>query len=105
MSIEEHTEAVKTATYLQDWSGRPEGDARVYEVNPPVTDTDGNVTSFVIVSAVPYVLGGDPETYIFAAKRKGRGFDIADWCELHGSFQGAMDHELALSNMGYEVAK
>ena len=93
---------MKTAKYL----GVPEdfrGDARAYELDPPLTYDDGrHSTSLVIVSAA-YVPYSGPETYIFAAKRVGDVVDVADWMELPGSFRGGLDHEAALENAGYEV--
>lgn len=43
---------------------------------------------------------GRPETYIFGSDAEGA---ILDWGELPGSFKGALDHEQALTNAGYEV--
>lgn len=85
------------------------GDAALYRVEPPMrgwTDEDGPF-SLVVVSAtnVPY---SGPETYIFGATDGADADDfegcvIADWCELDGSFRGALDHERALLNAGYVV--
>lgn len=43
-----------------------------------------------------------PETYIFPANEDGK---VVHWAELEGSFRGGLDHERALRNAGFEVAK
>jgi hypothetical protein len=99
--------AVKTATYmchLPDW----QGEAQLYRLDPPVTyytwspeghDAEEKRTDHVAVSAVTAPFTG-PETYIFPADEDG---NVLDWTELHSSFRGALDHERALRNAGYEV--
>lgn len=89
------------------------GEARLYELDPPLQWTDWNVDGdsdddriprsarWVIVSAV--VAWGEPETYIFPAKKAGDSFEIASWSELKGSFRGGLDHEAALVGAGYVV--
>ena len=67
---------------------------RCYRCTPPL---DGH--EYVVVSATITLYG--KETYIFAANSLGT---ITDWRELDGSFRGALDHEHALLNAGYEVA-
>ena len=71
-------------------SGR-QSDMRLYECM-------GGDHRWLIVSAVHAWSG--PETYIFPANEKG---EVTNWHELDGSFQGGMDHELALQNAGYEI--
>lgn len=88
---------MKAARYLTTLPGWI-GDARVYELDPPMLEE----TRYVIVSAVDAMFTG-PETYIFPAEKTGDVFDVADMLELDGSFRGALDHEQALANAGYEV--
>jgi hypothetical protein len=94
---------MNTAKKIAPWKGRPEGDCAVYELDPPIEWKDDETLQYVIVSAVPFVLVGDPETYIFPAKKCGDIFDIDDWLELEGSFRGDMDHARALRGLGYEI--
>ena len=101
----------KMLAKLGDWIG----DARVYEVDPPVVYTDYDydsetdegtykklLTSYVIVSATTVPMFG-PETYIFPAEKQGDVFEVGDWCVLDGSFRGEINHEQALANAGYTV--
>jgi hypothetical protein len=80
---------------------------RLYKLDPPISEPDWededviNQHEYVVVSAVVACIGG-PETYIFPADENG---EITDWGELKGSFQGALDHELALANAGYTVVE
>lgn len=48
---------------------------------------------FVITSAATIL--GQPETYVFEADASGI---ISNWCELAGSFKGALDHERAIAD-------
>lgn len=89
---------MKTATFLKKPLGF-KGDARLYQLSEPVEGYDGDAHTYVIVSAVIAYSG--PETYIFPADEEGR---VVDWGELPGSFQGGLDHELALQGAGYGVA-
>ena len=91
------------AADLDGWFGQ----AHVYEMDPPMQygDSDQNAfTFYVIVSAVvaPYT---GPETYIFPAEKHGDVFKTINYRELEGSFRGALDHEAALNNAGYEVTR
>jgi hypothetical protein len=96
----------KFISKLDAWKG----DARVYEVDPPVVIPDddwkeelrGKKFRHVIVSSADVHRSGQ-ETYIFPAKRTGDTFDVADWGELEGSFKGSLDHEKALLGAGYRV--
>jgi hypothetical protein len=95
----------KFITTLPDWRG----DARVYELDPPLSDRQrdddpGRKWVYVVVSAVVAWCSG-PETYIFPARKDGDIFTTVDMLELDGSFQGALDHERALNNAGYEVLR
>ena len=81
------------------------GDARLFQVSPPVSydydyDTEQNQksTEYVVVSAADVVFSG-PETYIFPANEQG---EVVDWSELEGSYRGGLDHRQALENAGYE---
>lgn len=76
-------------------TGRADADRALYRLDPPL---DGH--ELVIVSAVPHVFGGPPETYIFPGNEDG---EVTDWVELEGSFRGAMDHARALAGAGYTV--
>lgn len=64
-----------------------------------MTTNNGEKTEHVVVSGCHAMFSG-PETYIFPADSTG---SITDWGELDGSFQGAIDHERALSDAGYTV--
>ena len=101
---------MKTARFLAQLPGWV-ADARLYEVDPPMVWTEWDLESasqiehpagLVIVSATDVPFTG-PETYIFPAKRVGDEAELADWCELDGSFRGGMDHVEALRRAGYEV--
>ena len=87
----------KQITTLDGW----QGDARVYELDPPLDD-DPEHWRYVIVSAVVAIFSG-PETSIFPAEKRGDMFETVNMLELDGSFQGALDHKKALANAGYEV--
>jgi hypothetical protein len=86
-----------TATFVKQRNGQ--GDGRVYRVDPPIADYKGEAFDYVWVSAADVPFSG-PETYIFGADENG---EVLDWCELRGSFKGALDHEEALRGAGYEV--
>lgn len=88
----------KTATFIKDLRGF-RGRARLYRLDPPAPDYDGNPREYVVVSAVDAMFSG-PETYIFPASAEG---EVVDWLEMDGSFQGDLDHERALANAGYTV--
>ena len=80
------------------------GDARLYKVEPQITqlDWDNNEVAkhdYVVVSAADVMFSG-PETYIFPADEHG---EIVSWRELDGSFKGGLDHIAALARAGYEV--
>ena len=97
--------STKTATKikdLEDFTGR----AALFRLSQPVaydydwdTEQYKSETEFVVVSATDVMFSG-PETYIFPASEDG---EIVNWSELDGSFKGALDHELALRNAGFEV--
>lgn len=84
------------ATFVKQRNGT--GDGRVYRVDPPMAYED-RTTEYVWVSAT-YVPYSGYETYIFPSDKHG---NVLSWLELNGSFQGSMDHELALNNAGYTV--
>ncbi|MBU2177736.1 MAG: hypothetical protein KJ556_21800 [Gammaproteobacteria bacterium] len=52
---------------------------------------------YTIVSAATVPFSG-PETYIFRANEK---FEVEEWLEMPGSFQGELDHERALTEGGF----
>ena len=92
---------MRTATDLGPVNKQARGDQRLYRVDPPMTNYNGDDFAYVVVSAVNATYSG-PETYIFGANETG---DIIDWGELDGSFRGDLDHEEALRNAGYEVVQ
>jgi hypothetical protein len=100
----------KTATLVRNL-GNPGRAAhfveqRLYQLDPPMRaeswgDEPPRSYKYVVVSAADltsYFSG--PETYIFGSDSTG---GIDSFSELDGSFQGALDHEQALQNAGYEV--
>lgn len=89
----------KTATLINGKMNRGTGEMRLYRVDPPMDDDRGGTTEYVVVSATIAMFSG-PETYLFPADADG---EITSWGELEGSFRGALDHEAALQNAGYEV--
>ena len=93
-----------TATFIRDVNPGAQQAQRLYKVDPPMEydkwpEGIESKTQYVLVSAVDAMFSG-PETYIFPADEDGA---VLDWCELEGSFRGALDHEAALDNAGYEV--
>jgi hypothetical protein len=99
----ETPETTQTATLVRNLTGF-QGDARLFRLTPPVTVTDWadettTLHEYVIVSATTAMSSG-PETYIFPANADG---EVVDWCELHGSFRGGLDHEAALNGAGYTI--
>jgi hypothetical protein len=95
-----------TATFIRQMNW--ESDARLYRVVPPVSQTrwnpdsdqdETNTFDYVVVSASGFM--GRPETFIFPADKNG---EVDNYYELDGSFRGALDHERALRNAGYDVA-
>lgn len=97
------------AKKLCKYAGRPDGDAAVYELDPPVDYFEDwgsdkkSSTAYVVVSAVPHVLTQGPETYIFPVEKTGDVFTVVDYSELEGSFKGSMDHAKALEGLGYAI--
>lgn len=100
---------MSTATYVKTVGNQSyPGDARLYKLDPPYNGDDPYTgesvfAEHVIVSAIP-VSGfvRTPETYIFPATETG---EVTDWGELPGSFQGDMDHERALTGLGYQIVE
>jgi hypothetical protein len=82
------------------------GEAELFRMEPPhegheyvvVSAIKPKPTGMPEIDNIPGLL--DPETYIFGAHSDGV---VAEWCELPGSFEGAMDIPQALRNAGYEV--
>lgn len=58
-------------------------------------------TEFVVTFAAAVLFSG-PETYIFAADENG---EILSWSEMDGSFRGDLNHEQAIKNAGWIVAR
>ena len=86
---------VKTAIRMKTLEGF-QGAAALYRVEPMIAGH-----RWIVVSAVDAMLSG-PETYIFPANKRG---EVTDWCEMEGSFRGALDHARALRNIGYRIVK
>ena len=94
------------ATLIKNLTGF-QGDARLYQVAPPIKYTDYNdageeeahETSHVVVSGANVPFTG-PETYIFPSNEEG---EIISWMELSGSFRGPINHAKALRCAGYET--
>lgn len=89
----------KTARFvrrLEYWSG----DARLFEVHPPVETRYHARTSFVAVQA-HCPCPGVEETHILPTDPGGK---VIDWNDLPGSYTGSCDHKRALWLAGYEVA-
>lgn len=91
--------ATKTARFVRTLTGFT-GDARLYELSEPHEGYGERADTHVVVSAV--VTYGGAETYIFPANADG---EVTSWGEIPGSFKGALDHERALREAGYEVAQ
>lgn len=100
---------MKTARMFKSGRSASGADWRAYELDPPLKTTrwDGDSNTevdvevkYVVVSAVVAMFSG-PETFIFPGDADGK---IVDWGELDGSFRGGLDHERALSNIGYKIA-
>jgi len=87
------------AKFIKDVSENFTGIAKLYSVNPPVKDYEGNEYNYVVSSGTNVMFSG-PETYVFPADENG---NVLDWGELDGSFKGSIDCEQAIINMGYEI--
>ncbi len=86
---------MKQAHYVKDLDGF-KGEAKLFRMDPPL---EGH--KFVVASAVIALFSG-PETYLFPADADGK---VTDWIELEGSASGTQDHEEAIRNAGYKIAK
>lgn len=75
------------------------GDARLYELDPPMPIEGGGITERVIVAAIQY-RDGECLTDIFPADESGA---VTEWNPQDGSFHDGFDHGRALKNAGYEV--
>jgi len=100
------TTETKTATLISSVNPEAMGDQKLYRLDPPLSayswgDEEASAYGYVVVSAVSAMFSG-PETYIFGSDANG---EITNWSELDGSFKGALDHEQALRNAGYEIVK
>lgn len=92
--VDQDVELMNTARFIKDVRAGGAAHWKLYKLTPPL---DGN--DYVIVSAANVFFSG-PETYIFPANEHG---DVTDWCELEGSFRGALDHRRALLGAGYSA--
>lgn len=88
----------KVATFIKKLENFT-GEARLYQLQPPMVDEDGGAVEYVAVSATIAMFSG-PETYIFPADAKGK---VKNWGELTGSYRGGLDFEEALSGAGYSI--
>ncbi len=86
--------------------GRSNAFQVLYRVSEPVTYDECNhgtchkTTDYVVVSAVPGLITGIPQTYIFPADSKGEFLSLST---LPGSFDGAMNHAEAINGAGWEL--
>lgn len=87
-----------TANFVRSLSDF-KGSAKLWKLSEPVEyDRHGHKTEHVITSAVVAYSG--PETYIFPASPGGEPISFGD---MDGSFQGALDHEAAISGAGWLI--
>ena len=89
------------ATYVKDVSHEFKGQTLLYKLSHPYIVDPGLfpdpdalpfAVRYVVVSAVNTYSG--PETYVFPADEHG---NVLDWGELPGSFQGDLNHDVALT--------
>ena len=90
---------MKKAYFVKDVSDKFTNKAYLYRLDPPMKDSNGDETEYVVTSAARVPFSG-PETYIFASDSGG---NVSCWGELDGSFQGALDCDKALQDAGYQV--
>ena len=94
-----------TATFVRDLpapAGIPGATRKLWRMEPPLKDYEGEGHPLVMSSAVDHSLGGMiriHETYLFPADESG---EITDWGGLPGSYQGDTNHEAAIRGAGYE---
>jgi hypothetical protein len=90
-----------TATFVRDVHNDGPASHKLWHVDPPIPDYEGNPTSYVITSAVN-ASGYDsgPETLIFAADADG---NIKDFMDLEGSYRGELNHERAIREAGWKM--
>ena len=91
---------MKTAKFIKDVSENFTGTAKLFSVNPPVEDYDGNKYDYVVASGTIAMFSG-AETYIFPSDENG---NVISWGELDGSFRGSINCEKAIKNMGYVIS-
>lgn len=94
---------IRTARFVKRLKGAKGSEwpnARLYELSEPVVyDEPAKTTSFVVVSAAVSLFTGS-EIYILPADKDG---NVLDWGGLPGSSRGHLDHQMALTDMGYKV--
>lgn len=96
------TDIKGVATLVRHLNGNAHSKGRVYRVEPPHVDYDGdNPTEYVWVSAATLPMGLGTETYIFACDEAG---EVTSWGEMPGSIKNSLDHDEALRDAGYEVS-
>lgn len=105
------TETKRTATYVKTLTGF-NGDAQLFRIDPPSeyeeSGYDGNGDYFegikplthVVASAVVAPHSG-PEVLLFPATPEG---EVITFAEVGGQ-RGTLEHDLVLSDMGWEVVR
>jgi hypothetical protein len=87
-----------TAEFIKDIDDTKSGVAqKLWRLSRPIEygwEDDADTTEYVVTSAAGW--GVIYETYIFPADAAGK---IIDWGELDGSFQGGLDHDLAIKGL------
>lgn len=96
--MEIQTKTGFTATQIDENISPSGAHQKTYKIDPPLKLDGGEVTEYVLVSAVVAYSG--PETYIFPCNEQG---EVISWDELPGSFQGSLDHEAALQEINHEL--
>ena len=92
-----HPEPMK-ATFLKDVSSAFHGTAKVFRLDPPMTDYDDNEHAVILVSAVTALEG--PEVYLFPSTEGG---NVTDWGQLPESRKGTLDIDAVLEEAGYTI--
>lgn len=95
--------AIKTAEFIKTYWIDTDVDKRLYKLSEQVQylyGYDDLKTEFIVVSGC-YIKAIDrEETYIFASDKTGK---ITCWAEMDGSFNGGIDHEKAINDLGFSL--
>ena len=86
------------ATFVKQAS-KMQGQAQVYDVDPPIKSYDGDEHSTVVVSSVSGMYA--TECFIFPWSKEDD--EVSDWGELDGSRRGVIMPAQLLAELGYEV--